>query len=244
MGIGMLLPLLLASGPRYRGTLYPDRLAGAGAFCTRGIFLGMMLGVPVSLGVYEASSLGAAWITVGVSGVLFYIGFVIADRLGRAKLAARQGQAAPPLAVLRKVFQSGALEEREFKSEIAQMLTEILLDRNYSLWSSRDQALVRAQLRAAFPKLQPWSDADGGFQHNMGVARQLRQLGENEELELLQELAPGVGLVESGTMYTDGHGLVMNGGQVPWSRSHSPYSSERDVEAPLESGSAVLESEI
>lgn len=172
--------------------------------------------------------------------------FVIADRLGRAKLARKQAKAAPPLAVLRQVFQTGALEEKEFKSELAQMLSGILQDRNYSLWSSRDQALVRAQLRAAFPKLPPWSDADGGFQHNLGVAKQLRQLGENEELELLQELAPGVGVVETGAMYTDGQGNLINGELLSRevSGSHSTYHSESDVAAPVGSGTSAMETEI
>jgi len=94
-GDGMLIPVLLGSAPKYRGVMYPDRLGDAGAFVSRGIFFGLMLGVPISLKIADTHSLGMAWLLLLIVGVLFYVLFVVADKLGQAKMAARQA-AAPP----------------------------------------------------------------------------------------------------------------------------------------------------
>lgn len=152
--------------------------------------------------------------------------FLVSDKLAQSRINAKLHAGTSMPTTQRKAFEVGGQDEAEFMKDIQQMFAELLRERNYYLPSAREQALVRAQLRASFPNLQPWSDEDEGLKHNMGVAKYLRQLGEDDELELLRTLCPRVAMAEdAASTFADGivPGIAHHNhhDMVPVSRSYS-----------------------
>lgn len=195
--LGILVPLLVASGPRYRGLMYPHRLGAAGAYCQRGIFGGMFLGNPCLIGLYEATNLRNAFFLFAGLMFLFYILFAISDRRARAKIAAKLAADKKKTDVENRVPEReaclrDALPEEEFIKKAQTLVEDLLRKRNYALWSCSDQALAEAQLSVAFAQLAEWKDTDSGHEHNVGVLRRLRELGENAAADHLAANAPDV----------------------------------------------------
>eukprot|EP00928_Gymnodinium_smaydae_P039186 TRINITY_DN26820_c0_g1_i1.p1 TRINITY_DN26820_c0_g1~~TRINITY_DN26820_c0_g1_i1.p1 ORF type:complete len:650 (+),score=59.99 TRINITY_DN26820_c0_g1_i1:155-2104(+) len=196
--IGILVPLTMASAPKYRAIMYPHRLASAGAYCQRGIFLGMFAGGPVLLGLYQRTNLMSTFLLVASIVFGFYVVFAIADSCAAKKIAAKAQADKERVEMdlctpVRRAFSRNAMAKEDFRKKMHGMIDDLLQKGNYSLWSRSDQALVEAELELAFQQLPVWQDSDDGYSHNVEVLKRLHALGDARSAQELLSNAPALG---------------------------------------------------
>eukprot|EP00927_Polykrikos_kofoidii_P077060 TRINITY_DN7404_c0_g1_i2.p1 TRINITY_DN7404_c0_g1~~TRINITY_DN7404_c0_g1_i2.p1 ORF type:complete len:635 (-),score=73.28 TRINITY_DN7404_c0_g1_i2:242-2083(-) len=197
VGFGLLFPLILASGPIYRGTVYPHRLGAAGAFCQRGSFVGMILGGPLVLGIYESTdNLGLAYVLIGADAVLLFFLFLVGDHLAMKRMNAFIMSKSKPTESTESdqlvAVKEGAVPENEFIEHLNARVVDVAKERNYCLWSAPEQALVEQEIIAALKALPLWAAGDAGLQHNVEVGIRLRNLGLVEAFKNLCDCSPSV----------------------------------------------------